>query len=133
MYVSEMVTGLLKIEHPTQLCEGCLVRKQSRKPYPTQANYRAERILELVHGDLCGPISPPTPSGNRYFFLLVDDYSRVMWVYMLKSKDETFGVLVENETGVKLKTFRSDHGGEFLSKQFTTYCEEIGLKRHFVG
>jgi hypothetical protein len=44
--------------------------------------------LELVHGDLCGPISPATPAGNRYFLLLVDDYSRFMWVKLLRTKDE---------------------------------------------
>ncbi|GKB51791.1 zinc finger, CCHC-type containing protein, partial [Tanacetum coccineum] len=63
-------------------------------------------MLELIHADICGTISPPTPAGNRYFFLLVDDFGRVMWVYMLKSKDEALGmfqkfhVLVENETGL---------------------------------
>jgi hypothetical protein len=44
-------------------------------------------VLELIHGDLCGPITPMTPSGNRYFILLVDDISRYMWVKALRSKD----------------------------------------------
>nr|GEV32939.1 hypothetical protein [Tanacetum cinerariifolium] len=74
------------------------------------------KILELVHGDLCRPISPPTPTRNRYFVLLVDDYSRVMWVYLLKTKDEALEVFknfkrkVEVETGEKLKVLRTDRG-----------------------
>ncbi|KAL5225530.1 hypothetical protein ABZP36_012169 [Zizania latifolia] len=36
-------------------------------------------MLYLVHGDLCGPITPATPDGKKYFLLLVDDWSRYMW------------------------------------------------------
>ncbi|KAI3523596.1 hypothetical protein L1887_01838 [Cichorium endivia] len=140
-YMSEkkLVEGMPKINIPPQPCEGCLVGKQTRSSFPTHTNYRAKKRLELIHGDLCGPVSPPTPSGNRYFMLLVDDYSRVMWVYLLKTKDEAFQVfknfrnLVENETGEKLKVFRTDRGGEFLSNQFTTYCKETGLERHYTS
>lgn len=45
-------------------------------------------MLELIHGDLFGPISPEITSRNKYFFLLVDDFSWFVWVYFLKSKDE---------------------------------------------
>ncbi|GJX91101.1 putative RNA-directed DNA polymerase [Tanacetum coccineum] len=134
-----LVHGLKAIEKPDALCKGCLEGKQTRNPYPTQTLYKAKERLELIHADICGPISPPTPAGNRYFFLLVDDFSRVMWVYMLKSKDEALGmfqkfrVLVENETGVKVKTLRTDRGGEFNSKAFTEYCEDTGLKHHFTA
>ncbi|GJU50602.1 zinc finger, CCHC-type containing protein [Tanacetum coccineum] len=134
-----MVEGMPKLYVPTQPCEGCLVGKQMRHSFPAHTNYRATKRLELIHGDLCGPISPPTPSGNRYFMLLVDDYSRVMWVYLLKSKDEAFQVfknfrgLVEVETGEKMKLFRTDRGGEFLSNQFTSYCNETGLERHYTS
>jgi hypothetical protein len=40
-----------------------------------------------MHGDLCGPINPTTPRGNRYFLLLVDDYSRYMCMSLLPSKE----------------------------------------------
>lgn len=132
-----LVCGLPKIYNPTRLCEGCLVGKQTRKSYPSQAGFKEKQRLELLYEDLCGPISPPTPAGNRYFMLFVDDFTRVMWVYMMKTKDEAFSVFnkfrisVETETGEKLKTFRTDRGGESLSKQFTAYCEETGLNRHY--
>ena len=44
--------------------------------------------LELVHGDLCGPIMPSTNGGWRYFLLLMDDCNRYMWLQLLTSKDE---------------------------------------------
>ena len=49
-------------------------------PFPNTAKYRVTETLELVHGDLCGPITPATPGGRKYFIFLVDDYSRYMWL-----------------------------------------------------
>lgn len=83
--------------------------KQTRKSFPAHTSFSAKKVLELVDGDLCGPISPETPGGNKYFFLLVDDYSRFMWVYMLKRKDEAlkafkiFKAQVEGKVEEKLK------------------------------
>jgi hypothetical protein len=39
--------------------------------------------MELVHGELCGPITPVTLSESHYFILLVDDCSRYMWLRTL--------------------------------------------------
>lgn len=92
MSKNNMVEGMPKITQPKGVCSGFLMAKQVRKPFPSQAKFSAKRVLELIHGDLRGPISPATSAGNRYFFLLVDDYSRIMWVYMLKNKNEAFSV-----------------------------------------
>lgn len=84
-----MVKGLPRITQVDGICDGCLMAKQARKRFPSQSNYSAAQVLDLVHCDLCGPISPDTAGGNKYFFFLVDDYSRYMWAYLLKSKYET--------------------------------------------
>lgn len=42
MAVKGMVHGLPRINHPTQLCEGCLVGKQTRSPFPTQSIRRSD-------------------------------------------------------------------------------------------
>ncbi|GKD49947.1 zinc finger, CCHC-type containing protein, partial [Tanacetum coccineum] len=134
MAEKKLIEGMPKLNIPPQPCEGCLVGKQTRNPFPTHTSYKAKKRIELIHGDLCGLVSPPTPLGNRYFMLLVDDYSGVMWVYLLKTKDEALQVFknfrgnVEVETGEKMKVFRIDRGGEFLLNQFTTYCNETGLE-----
>lgn len=132
MHKENMVRGFPGIQEVKEICSGCLMSKQTRKPFPFKANYTAERALELIHGDLCGPIEPATMGGNKYFLLLVDDFSRYMWIYFLKSKDEAFGMfkrfraLVENGSEKRIKVFRTDRGGEFNSKEFTSYCEENG-------
>jgi hypothetical protein len=72
------VHGLSAIEHTDELCGACLAGKQRSTPFSQQARYRATRPPELVHGDLCGPITSATPSGKKFFLLLVDDMSRYM-------------------------------------------------------
>lgn len=90
MSEKEMAHGLPKFVQPKEICKGCLMFKQVRNSFPQQTTFNALKILKLVHRDICSPISPSTPGGNRYFFLLVDDYSRFMWAYFLKTKDEAF-------------------------------------------
>ena len=82
-----LVRGLPILSQVEQLCEACLAGKHLRTPFPNQGLQRSAHPLELPHGDLCGPITPATPSRNRYFLLLVDDYSKFMWVALLDTKD----------------------------------------------
>ena len=52
--------------------------------------------------------------------LLIDDFSRICWIGLLKHKDEEFNkfkflkVIVENELDLKIKCFRSGQGGEYI-------------------
>ena len=79
-----MVRGLPSIEHPNQLCEGCLLGKQSRKCLPKEASTRATKPLQLVHTDVCGPTKPSSLGKGNYFLLFIDDFSRKMWTYFLQ-------------------------------------------------
>jgi len=77
--------------------------------------------------------------GNRYFITFIDDFSKKLWVYFLKEKSAAFIVfknfkaLVENQSGHKLVTLRSDRGGEYTSKEFDKYCMEQGIKHQFTA
>lgn len=134
-----MPRGLPKVAHPNELYIGCLMPKQTRRPFPSQANFHAKEVLELIHGDLCKPITAATSGGNKYFLLLVDNFSRKMWVYMLGSKDEAlqafkkFKAMVDKEHGNKIKVLTTDMGGEFCLNHFKTYCENMGITRHFTA
>jgi transposase InsO family protein len=105
-------------------------------PFPKTAKYRAAEALELVHGDLCGLITPATHGGRKYFILLVDDCSRFMWLQLLTSKNEAaeavkkFKARSEAESGKKLRVLRTDRGGEFTSVEFAAYCADQGVVRH---
>jgi transposase InsO family protein len=108
------------------------VTKHKRQPFPRQASYRALKQLELVHRDLCGPVTSVTPGGRRYFLLLVDDASRFMWVVLLPTKAAAADAIkyvqtvAEKESDLKLQVLRTDNGGKF-----TAYCADEGIQRHY--
>lgn len=139
MIARELVTGIPKMEIKPKVCRSCLLGKQARKSFPKATLYRAEKILELVHGDICGPITPSTSGGNRYILVLIDDFSRYMWIALLKEKSDAFSkfkgfkALVEQETKKCIQTFRTDRGGEFVSHEFNNFCIESGIKRHLTA
>uniref|UniRef100_A0A2N9JBE9 Integrase catalytic domain-containing protein n=1 Tax=Fagus sylvatica TaxID=28930 RepID=A0A2N9JBE9_FAGSY len=132
---TKMVRGLPSIEHPNQLCEGCLFGKQSRKSFPKEASTRANKPLQLVHADLCGPMKPSSLNKNKYFLLFIDDFSRKTWIYFLKQKSKVFGAFkkfkafIEKQSGQEIKALRSDRGGEFTSNEFKEFCETNGIRR----
>jgi len=131
-----MVEGLPTVRRVEKVCDGCVLGKQHRKPFPHVSSFRANKGLELVHTDLCGQITPKSIGGASYFLLVVDDYSRYMWVEMLRSKDqalESFKKVIaraENESGAKLKALRTDRGGELTSNLFSVFCSEGGIKHY---
>jgi hypothetical protein len=77
------------------------------------------------------------PGGQCYFLLLVDDLSRYMWVVVLGSKREAADAIrctqaaAEAECGRKLRVLRTDNGGEFTTAEFTSYCMDEGVQRHY--
>ncbi|KAL0551708.1 hypothetical protein IC582_010797 [Cucumis melo] len=111
----DMVIGLPKIS-AINICEGCVYGKQTRKSFPIGKAWRASKCLELIHADLY-------------------DYSRMSWIYFLESKSKTFEKFkhfkgkVEKQSGMFIKSLRSDRCGEFLSNNFNHFCKEHGIHR----
>ncbi|XP_066358495.1 uncharacterized protein [Miscanthus floridulus] len=132
----KLVRGLPHIKHIGELYDSYLTEKQRRLSFPKVDKYRTADALELVHGDLCGPITPATNDGRRYFLLLVDDCSHYMWMQLLTSKDKgaeaikKFKAPAEEESGKKLRVLRTDRGNEFTSVEFAAYCAGQGAVRH---
>jgi transposase InsO family protein len=128
----EMVHGLPPISHAEQFYDTCVLTKHCRGAFLKQSKYRASKVLELVHDDLCGSVKPTTPGGRRYFLLLVDDATRYMWVVLLAAKSEAAGAIkrvqaaAEKECGRKLRVLRTDNG-----REFTAYCADEGVTQHF--
>ena len=56
------------------------------------------------------------------------------WIFFLRFKSEVAGVFwkfkkqVENQSGFKIQTLRSDNGQEYISREFNLFCEEIGVE-----
>ena len=101
--------------------------KNIRKPFP-QSEHKPKGILNLVHSDVCGPMSVQSFSGYSYYVSFIDDNSKKTWIYFMKAKSEVFEqfrefkTLVENQTGRKNRVLRMDNGGEYTSKEFLEFC-----------
>ncbi|KAJ9566123.1 hypothetical protein OSB04_002089 [Centaurea solstitialis] len=74
---------------------------------------------------------------KSYCLVIVDDYSRFTWVYFLRTKDKTSGLIkpfvtrVENKTNLRVKVIRSDNGTEFKNADLNSFCEEKGIERQY--
>ena len=77
--------------------------------------------------------------GASYFVSFIDDSTRKVWAYPIRTKDRVFSIftdwlaIIENQTGRKLKCLRSDNGGEFKSEEFVKFCRERGIRREYTA
>ncbi|GJZ27756.1 ribonuclease H-like domain-containing protein [Tanacetum coccineum] len=99
-----------------------LIAKQTREPFPL-SDHKSLSVGDLVHLDLWGPYMVVSRDGYKYFLTVVDDYSKAVWVYLIKSKDEvsfyveSFVELINTQFNKRLKVFRSDNGTEFVNNR----------------
>ena len=118
--------------------ESCLEGKMMKSPFNAKG-YRTKDLLELVHSDMCGPMSIQAGGGFEYFMTFIEDYSRFGYVYLMKWKPETFENFkefraeVENQLGKHIKAIWFDRGGEYLIGDFKDYLTENGIISQFTA
>src|SRR5262249_5342997 len=66
----------------------CLVRKQHKVEFKSKPASQKANVLHLVHSNICGPIKEKTLGGSLYFITFIDNCSRKVWVYTLKTKNQ---------------------------------------------
>jgi hypothetical protein len=88
----QMVTSLPLVSCRDGVFVSCVLGKHHQDSFEKCASWQASGPLQLVHSDLCGPLSSPSFSGCKYFLTFIDDFSRRTWVYFLKLKSEVFGL-----------------------------------------
>jgi len=113
-------------------CDICHFAKQKKFPF-TSTLFVASSKFELLHFDIWGPLSATSVHNHRYFLTILDDYTRFVWIVLLKSKSEVsqhvknFISLIENRFHITPKTIRSDNGPEFLLHSF---YDSTGILHH---
>ena len=70
-------------------CEPCLMGKMTKTPFSGTME-RATDLLEIIHTNVCGPMSVEARGVYRYFLTFTDDLSRYGYIYLMKHKSETF-------------------------------------------
>ena len=89
--------------------------------------------MEIIHTNVCGPMSVEARGGYRYFLTFTDDLSRYGYIYLMKQKSETFEKFkefqseVKNHRNKKIKFLRSDRGGEYLTYEFGLHLKQCGI------
>ena len=89
---------------PLKTCDHCLVGKTHRVAFHTHPPTRRLNVLDLIHADVC-IMQTRTLGGALYFVTFIDDHSRKVWAFALKSKDQVleifkyFHAQIERETG----------------------------------
>lgn len=129
------VDGVMFNDDETEItqCEICAKGKQTKLPFKTSET-ESNDILELIHSDLMGPQKTRSLGHALYLLTFIDDFSRKVFVYFLRKKDETFSkfvefkALIEKQTGKEIKTLRTDNGGEYMSNVFDLFLKKHGIK-----
>ena len=116
-------------------CDVCVMGKARRKSYPKKSESATEEVLEIVHSDDVGKISPTSKGGANFAVTFLDDFSHYVVVKAIKNKSDVFSEFnkyknqVENQCERKIKCFQSDLGGEYMSNKFQNYLDQCGIVR----
>ncbi|CAI5949248.1 unnamed protein product [Closterium sp. NIES-64] len=127
---------------PVPPCLPCVEGRQRAAPHSSSFPL-TEAPLQTLHMDVWGPARVRGLGGDRYFLLVVDDYSRYTTVFPLRTKDEVPAVLIPWIRTLRLQLHRrflqdlpvlrlhSDRGGEFSSDLLRAFCQGEGILQSF--
>ena len=128
--------GLLSIDGNSSYlkkpCDACTSGKMHRKPFKKSIPIPND-IGDVLYSDVCGPITPLSHGGSKYFVTFTDGASRYSWVYFLKARSDVlrcFKIVVEEiftQTGYRVKSFHPDNAGEYTSKNCDNFLKSKGI------
>lgn len=114
-------------------CPDCDLAKMHRLPF--QGSFPTfQAALDCIHMDLCGPITPASKGGNRYFLKILDGHTKYRFIFPMRCKSDTFHHFeaflnqAETSSGRKLKRVVSDNGGEFCNHRFVEFFRGRGIQ-----
>ncbi|CAI7754428.1 unnamed protein product [Closterium sp. NIES-54] len=127
---------------PAPTCVPCVEGRQRAAPHSSELP-PTEAPLQTLHMDVWGPARVRGQGHERYFLLVVDDYSRYTTVFPLRSKGEVSEVLIDWIRAARLQLresfgsdflvlrLHSDRGGEFSSARLGAFCRAQGIHQTF--
>ncbi|CAI7919148.1 unnamed protein product, partial [Closterium sp. NIES-53] len=127
---------------PAPTCVPCVEGRQRAAPHSSEFP-PTEAPLQTLHMDVWGPARVRGQSHERYFLLVVDDYSRYTTVFPLRSKGDVTEVLIDKIRGARLQLrerfgsdfpvlrLQSDRGGEISSARLGAFCRPQGIRQTF--
>ena len=62
------------------------LHKEKTTKHTKKGATRSNELLEIIHKDICRPLSVPCFTGGKYFITFIDDLSRFGYVYLMHEK-----------------------------------------------
>ncbi|CAI7843695.1 unnamed protein product [Closterium sp. NIES-54] len=127
---------------PAPTCVPCVEGRQRAAPHSSEFP-PTEAPLQNLHMDVWGPARVRGQGHERYFLLVVDDYSRYTTVFPLRNKGDITEVLIDWIRAARLQLresfgsdflvlrLHSDRGGEFSSARLGAFCPAQGIRQTF--
>ena len=86
-------------------CEHCVLGKKKKVSFSI-AKHCTQGILDYIHSNLWGPSRVLSFGGKSYMLIFVDDFSRKVWVYFLRQKNEMFSTFKKFKAFVETRLKR---------------------------
>ncbi|CAH9070987.1 unnamed protein product [Cuscuta europaea] len=132
-YLKMLFPKLFLNKNPSSFhCDMCALAKHHRSSYIPHS-YKPTSPFTIVHTDIWGASRVSTLKGKRWFVTIIDDHTRVTWVFLLKEKSEIeevfkqFYSMIQTQFNTNIKIVRSDNGLEYFSKKLNTFFAEKGI------
>jgi hypothetical protein len=136
----DLVRGLKDVVfEKDKLCNSCQAGKHVGNTHPKKSMMSTSKTFELLHMDLFGPTQYTSIGGNKYGFVMVDDYTRYTWVFFLVDKSDVFATFksfvkgIHNEFETTIKRVRSDNSSEFKNTKIDGLCDDFGIRHLFLA
>ena len=138
VYISELSITLTNVSPNGQgICATSSLSYQHKEPI-TRKRQKPQQLLDVVHSDVCGTMQVSIITGQEYFVTFIDKRSGRISVTLLKNKSEGLGPLhvfkgwAIKEDQREIRSFRTDGGGEYTSREFKQFLWNSGIA-HSVG
>uniref|UniRef100_A0AAV1V209 Polyprotein n=1 Tax=Peronospora matthiolae TaxID=2874970 RepID=A0AAV1V209_9STRA len=118
-----------------EISEVCVTERLSVKPFPksTYGEVKTTSLIQVIHGDVLGPIKTKSQGGARFVVTFLDDCSGYVVAYYIPHKSNVvdkfikYKSMMENQLNNKIKCIRTDNGGEYINNRFTENCRKAGI------
>jgi hypothetical protein len=129
-YICKAVTGLpeLKGDHEG-VCDGCVQGKNIKNPFPKRDSKQKKHWNSSIQMCVAECHHPPLMGMYTMYHSLMIILIKDLDIFEVFNMIKEFKALIKNLSKRKIKILRSDNGGEYTSKEFVSFCRDVGIKR----
>jgi len=127
----------INLDPKTDICEPCAISKSKRKKIAKQTTNHAKSPGERIMIDI-SYIKEPSQGGNKFWLLIVDEFTSFSWSYFMTHKSDTAKTMIKFIRfqklihGIIIKKIRCDNSGENIKFQELAHEQlDIGIKFEF--